>query len=675
MANYAEIRISAKVSSAGIVDPGVTVKFNVFTGLVQYRSFISSYSPEVIEADKVYFNTMARLGQNVAALNPAYTYSVSTSTLGGARTDTVTIKTTQYSDSFNFGTFYTSNSDKIFLQGKLDNDAPEITGVTITNIQISQETNGQVNGSVTIVASVTPEGSQLEYSINGTDWQNRGTFSSLSAGNYTAYARVRNSPLFNDTEPFEIENIISPLSASFTKSDVTVAGGADGEIDVTVDSGSGSYTYLWNDGITTQDRADLTAGDYSVEILDTGTGQTFNLYISISEPDAIPVADAWLYVPTVSSLRYVLKEDIDYNNFYPNPDNTLFADQKEPGIGQAGYCQKVSTADTVTIQLQSNYDNNTLILRNASGSEVLRIPFEKKLKLSGIQETYSGVAGLNDIGGPSIGVTETAFIYPNTVEFTSSNVVVITNNIKLNGTYTILSRGYNPYLKQEYIEINKEIDTGEGSNEVTVTFINDLRPYDVYEAEINFGQFAPGHYDSTIESSDAEYGNEILYSEPIKLLSSNNAFWSKTVAIEYQNEDNAFSMAYSTGIVNKIRIEGRFFKLVPSGDSSILRQPNGDIVKIAAKAYRGRLLETYKLPTWVHEKLTAVFQHDHIAINGKQIQTDEEYEVEYTDYSPFVSGQINVEVLGWFDVGNGHDVGTGMTETGLIIANGGYIRR
>lgn len=675
MANYAEIRISAHVTSNGIVSPGVTVKFNVFTGgIVQYRSFISSYNQNLPDN----FSTMARLGQMVASLNPAYTYSASSAYAfeGGPRIDTVTIKATQYSNNFNFGAFYTSDSAKIFLQAKLDNVPPAAESVTISRVDVTQEVNGQGNGKAIIIAYSTPAGMALEYSINSTDYFISSTFSNLSAGNYTAHVRLRDNPAVTDSEPFEVENVISPLSASYTKKDVNVAGGSDGEINVTVNEGSGSYTYLWNDGVTTQDRTGLSGGNYSVEITDTVTGETFLIYVTIYEPEEIPKNPPYLYVPDLNSIRYVREDAIDFEDTFPIPENTLFADSKEPGITQANYCQKVSQSDNVTIQLQSNYDSNVLTLKSSTGAEVLRVPFIKRLTLSGIEEEYTGDAGLAYFKGPAVGSTDTTYIYPNAEEFQIGNVVVISDNVHFNGTYTILSSGYNPFFKRNYVEINTPIESGAGWDlSVTVKFIIDLRPYDVYEASIDFGLFETGRYQSIIEAADDDYGFKRLLSEPLNLLSSLDDYWKKSLCIDYWNEDNAFNLAYQTGLKNKIRVEGRFFKIVPGGDTSVLRQPNGDLVKVTGKAYRGRMVETYKMPTWMHEKLSAIFQHDFIFINGQECQTDEEYEVEYFDYTPFVNGSINVEVLGWFDKGNGHDPGNGSQETGLIIANEGFLLR
>ena len=49
---------------------------------------------------------------------------------------------------------------------------------------------------------------------------------------------------------------------------VSCNGASDGSIDVTVTGGAGNYTYSWNNGETTEDISDLTAGTYTVTATD-----------------------------------------------------------------------------------------------------------------------------------------------------------------------------------------------------------------------------------------------------------------------------------------------------------------------------------------------------------------------------------------------------------------------
>lgn len=61
------------------------------------------------------------------------------------------------------------------------------------------------------------------------------------------------------------------IEASYTKQNCSAPGVNDGSITVTVGGGSGNYTFLWDDGPTTQNRAGLAPGIYSVTITDTVT--------------------------------------------------------------------------------------------------------------------------------------------------------------------------------------------------------------------------------------------------------------------------------------------------------------------------------------------------------------------------------------------------------------------
>ena len=58
---------------------------------------------------------------------------------------------------------------------------------------------------------------------------------------------------------------------------------SDGSIDLTVSGGSGSYTYAWSDGSTSEDLSSLSAGTYSVTVTDT-RGCTASTSVTITQP-------------------------------------------------------------------------------------------------------------------------------------------------------------------------------------------------------------------------------------------------------------------------------------------------------------------------------------------------------------------------------------------------------
>jgi hypothetical protein len=65
--------------------------------------------------------------------------------------------------------------------------------------------------------------------------------------------------------------------------------GNTGSIDVTVHSGATPYTYLWSNGVTTQDLSGLVAGNYGITVFDNN-GCSVSTSVIITEPTAIVVA-------------------------------------------------------------------------------------------------------------------------------------------------------------------------------------------------------------------------------------------------------------------------------------------------------------------------------------------------------------------------------------------------
>ena len=75
------------------------------------------------------------------------------------------------------------------------------------------------------------------------------------------------------------------VSLSTSQTNVVCNGGSDGSIDLSVSGGSGSYTYSWSNGATTQDLTSLSAGTYTVTVTDTwGCTASTSIVITESAP-------------------------------------------------------------------------------------------------------------------------------------------------------------------------------------------------------------------------------------------------------------------------------------------------------------------------------------------------------------------------------------------------------
>ena len=81
------------------------------------------------------------------------------------------------------------------------------------------------------------------------------------------------------------------LTATATSVNVSCFGFANGSINLTATGGTAPYTFLWNDGVTTEDRSGLAAGTYSVTVTDT-RGCTAVASVTITQPTELQLSTA-----------------------------------------------------------------------------------------------------------------------------------------------------------------------------------------------------------------------------------------------------------------------------------------------------------------------------------------------------------------------------------------------
>ena len=142
---------------------------------------------------------------------------------------------------------------------------------------------GEENGQITI----TVTGGTEPYSYN---WNN-GEFTTqnlenIGPGTYTLEVTDANGCTVEET--FEV-NEPEPLTATFDVTHVTCFAGSDGAIVLSVDGGTGDYSFLWSNGETTQDLYDIPAGNYSVTITDENDCELVLEDIEVMEPEGLDI--------------------------------------------------------------------------------------------------------------------------------------------------------------------------------------------------------------------------------------------------------------------------------------------------------------------------------------------------------------------------------------------------
>lgn len=93
--------------------------------------------------------------------------------------------------------------------------------------------------------------------------------------------------------------LVPPINISYSTSDyngynISCGGGNDGTIDLSVTGGNGSFNYLWNNGLVTEDLTSLSAGTYEVDITSSGNCTTSEEFV-LSEPTSLSLNSNLIY--------------------------------------------------------------------------------------------------------------------------------------------------------------------------------------------------------------------------------------------------------------------------------------------------------------------------------------------------------------------------------------------
>jgi gliding motility-associated-like protein len=161
------------------------------------------------------------------------------------------------------------------------------TSVTITEpaafVVTTSHTNVSCNGGSDGTLTINISGGTAPYSFLGNP---------VPAGTTVIPGRTANTHAGNVLDAnncaVSVSEVITEpavLSLSEQHVNATCFGGTQGSIDITVTGGTSPYTYVWNDGVTTEDRTGITAGTYLPTCTDQN-GCSATISVTITEPAA-----------------------------------------------------------------------------------------------------------------------------------------------------------------------------------------------------------------------------------------------------------------------------------------------------------------------------------------------------------------------------------------------------
>lgn len=192
--------------------------------------------------------------------------------------------TTEDRNSVNAGTYIVTITDANSCTVSSTSSVTQPTALSVSISKTNALCNGQASGS----AAASVSGGTSGYSYLWSNSSSNQTISNIAAGNYNVTVSDANtctaSATTSVTQPSAITMNISSVSAN-------CFGSASGAADLTVSGGTGSYSYLWSNGASTQDLFNVVSGNYIVTVYDANACSVTSS-TNISQPTQIALNPA-----------------------------------------------------------------------------------------------------------------------------------------------------------------------------------------------------------------------------------------------------------------------------------------------------------------------------------------------------------------------------------------------
>ncbi len=161
-----------------------------------------------------------------------------------------------------------------------------ITEPTPFSLSITH-TNVTCNGGNAGTITLSPSGGTLPYSFVWNDGNTSQNRNFVTAGNYAVTVTDNNGCTFSISTVVTQPNVLSVVN---THTDLLCNGTSTGAINVSVNGGTSPYSFLWNDGNTSQNRSNIAASVYSVTITDANSCSV-SVATTVTEPPALVVSE------------------------------------------------------------------------------------------------------------------------------------------------------------------------------------------------------------------------------------------------------------------------------------------------------------------------------------------------------------------------------------------------
>jgi gliding motility-associated-like protein len=182
------------------------------------------------------------------------------------------------------GTYSGTVTDSSGCTVALSETITEPAALALSETHVNLTCNGANTGSINL--TVTGGTSPYTYTWNdGVTTQNR---TNIAAGTYSV--TVRDVNLCSATLSVSLTQPVA-LTVTETHTNVQCNGASTGSITTAPAGGTIPYGFMWNDGITTQNRTNIAAGSYSLTLTDNNTCSA-TISVTITQPSALVVTSS-----------------------------------------------------------------------------------------------------------------------------------------------------------------------------------------------------------------------------------------------------------------------------------------------------------------------------------------------------------------------------------------------
>jgi hypothetical protein len=410
---------------------------------------------------------------------------------------------------------------------------------------------------------------------------------------------------------------------------------------------AGTYTVRVTDSSTPaqQVQATVTVGAYAKPPVRGCTDPAADNY----DPLATQDDDSCVYTPPVRVPWFEVQPN---RADKPAFDNTLLADEAPLDYTNPGYCQLVEQGDTLVLQVQSNYQGApTLQLRRCADDVVVKTTVATRV-LQGAGQTAAFEVYLK--ADPIASFTR---VYFNNDALPlpflpGQRVTISSTGTALDGTYPLHDVLEDAAAAVPYLRLLTPYPSGMLRLDGALTTTYAVQVYDTYQVVVPFAGLPMGCYYARITATDGDFSPALAVSESIDLAPQH----AGSKLITYRNFDNAFNLNYSNGLVNRLRVTGRFFDRKPATEKTVLRNDDSELVLLAASVYRKVQLETLLLPGWLHEVLAVAFAHDFVKVDDVRVVLEADYSYEPVERYTLGKGEALLEVANFLGAGNRDDL-------------------